>query len=54
VEAYDVGKRSLKDEFADLEADTKIEDELAALKQKMSASKPKTSNVSEVKKAKKA
>lgn len=54
VEAYDVGKRSLKDEFADLEADTKIEDELAALKQKMSAAKPKTANVSEVKKAKKA
>jgi phage shock protein A len=54
VEAYDVGKRSLKDEFADLEADTKIEDELAALKQKMSAGKPKASNVSEVKKAKKA
>ena len=54
VEAYDVGKRSLKDEFAELEADTKIEDELAALKLKMSANKPKAANVSEVKKVKKA
>lgn len=53
VEAYDVGKRSLKDEFADLEADSNIEDELAALKQKMSASK-KAASVSEVKKTKKA
>jgi phage shock protein A len=54
VEAYDVGKRSLKDEFASLEDDTKIEDELAALKQKMGASKSKAADVSEVKKAKKA
>lgn len=54
VEAYDVGKRSLKDEIANLESDTKIDDELAALKQKMSASKPKAANVAEVKKAKKA
>ena len=54
VEAYDVGTRSLKDEFASLEGDTKIEDELAALKQKMGASKSKAANVSEVKKAKKA
>lgn len=54
VEAYDVGKRSLKDEFANLEDDTKIDDELAALKQKMSTSKTKTASVSEVKKAKKA
>lgn len=53
VEAYDVGNRSLKDEFASLETDTKIDDELAALKAKMEASKPKT-RVSEVKKAKKA
>ncbi len=52
VEAYDVGKRSLKDEFANLEADSKIEDELAALKQKMQAGKAKP-NVSEVKKSSK-
>lgn len=36
VEAYDLGKRSLKDEFADLEADDKVSDELEALKAKMS------------------
>lgn len=54
VEAYDIGTRSLKEEFADLEADSKVEDELAALKQKMSASKPKAASVSEVKKTKKA
>lgn len=54
VEAYDIGNRSLKDEFADLESDSKIEDELAALKQKMNAGKSKAANVSEVKKAKKA
>lgn len=54
VEAYDVGKRSLKDEFANLEADTKIEDELSALKQKMQASKNKASSVAEVKNEKEA
>ncbi len=54
VEAYDVGSRSLKDEFANLEADSKIEDELAALKEKMSGAKTKTASVSEVKKTKKA
>ncbi|MFT6268473.1 MAG: phage shock protein A [Alphaproteobacteria bacterium] len=54
VEAYDIGTRSLKDEIANLEGDTKIDDELAALKQKMSASKSKAASVSEVKKAKKA
>jgi len=51
VEAYDVGKRSLKDEFANLEADTKIEDELSALKQKMEASKNKAATASEDKKS---
>ena len=51
VEAYDVGTTSLKDEIANLESDAKIDDELAALKQKMSASKAKTASVSEVKKA---
>jgi len=35
VEAYDIGKKSLKDEFAELEADGKIEDELAALKKRV-------------------
>lgn len=54
VEAYDVGTRSLKDEIANLEADSKIDDELAALKQKMNVGKAKTASVSEVKKAKKA
>ncbi|MBT1450872.1 phage shock protein PspA [Glaciecola sp. XM2] len=39
VESYDVGKRSLKDEFAELETDGKIDDELAALKQKMAGNK---------------
>ncbi|WP_395342114.1 phage shock protein PspA [Ningiella sp. W23] len=48
VEAYDVGKRSLKDEFASLETEGKIEDELAALKQKMQG-KSKSSNVTAVK-----
>jgi phage shock protein A len=54
VEAYDIGKNSLKDEFANLESDTKIEDELAALKQKMSSTKSNAAGVTEVKKAKKA
>lgn len=53
VEAYDIGKRSLNDEFASLETDTKIDDELAALKQKMQAGK-KSAAVAEVKKTKKA
>lgn len=53
VEAYDVGKRTLNDEFASLETDSKIDDDLAALKAKMQASKQKA-NVSEVKKTKKA
>ena len=35
VEAYDLGKKSLHDEFAELEVDGKVEDELAALKAKM-------------------
>jgi phage shock protein A len=55
VESYDVGKRSLKDEFASLEADGKIEDELAALKEKMQAKSAKTASVTDVKsKSKKA
>ena len=34
VEAYDLGKKTLQDEFAELEASDKVEDELAALKAK--------------------
>jgi phage shock protein A len=37
VEAYDVGKKTLKDEFAELEAGGKIDNELAALKKRMQA-----------------
>ncbi len=37
VEAYDIGKKTLKDEFAELEAGGKIDNELAALKKKMQA-----------------
>lgn len=36
VEAYDLGKKTLNDEFADLEADDKVSNELEALKAKMS------------------
>lgn len=32
VDAYDLGKKSLNDEFAELQADDKVEDELTALK----------------------
>lgn len=54
VEAYDIGKKTLKDEFADLETDGKIDDELAALKKKMQ-SKSAPAEVTQVKpKAKKA
>jgi phage shock protein A len=35
VEAYDLGKKTLSDEFADLESDDEINDELAALKKKV-------------------
>jgi phage shock protein A len=39
IESYDMGKKSLADEIADLENETKIDDELAALKAKMSEGK---------------
>lgn len=39
VEAFDLGKKSLSDEIAELENDSKIDDELAALKAKMEGSK---------------
>jgi phage shock protein A len=48
VESYDVGKRSLKDEFANLETDGKIDDELAALKKKMAGDKPAQASVKAV------
>ncbi len=35
VDAYDLGKKTLADEFAELESDDKINDELAALKKKV-------------------
>ncbi|MCC2616661.1 phage shock protein PspA [Aestuariibacter halophilus] len=38
VDAYDLGKKTLADEFAELETDDKIDDELAALKKKVQGS----------------
>jgi phage shock protein A len=35
VAGYDLGKKTLADEFADLESDDKITDELEALKKKV-------------------
>lgn len=35
VDAYDIGQKTLHDEFAELESDSKIADELAALKAKV-------------------
>ncbi|PKH00766.1 phage shock protein PspA [Paraglaciecola sp. MB-3u-78] len=35
VDAYDLGKKTLADEFAELESDDEIDDELAALKKNM-------------------
>ena len=43
VDAYDLGKKSLNDEFAELQADDKVEDELAALKAQL-AKKAKLEN----------
>ncbi|WP_158968296.1 phage shock protein PspA [Paraglaciecola sp. L3A3] len=37
VDAYDLGKKTLADEFADLESDEEIDNELAALKKSMQA-----------------
>ena len=39
VDAYDLGKKTLADEFAELESDNKISDELEALKAKVGAKK---------------
>lgn len=42
VEAYDLGKKTLQDEFAELEASDKVEDELAALKAKVKGANSST------------
>ena len=42
VEAYDLGKKTLQDEFAELEANDKVEDELAALKAKVKGANTST------------
>ncbi len=39
VDAYDLGKKTLNDEFAELESDEKVDEELAALKAKVKGSK---------------
>jgi phage shock protein A len=39
VESYDLGKKSLADEFADLESSSKVDSELEALKAKINANK---------------
>lgn len=43
VEAYDLGKKTLADEFKALETDAKVEDELAALKAKVQKNQSKDS-----------
>lgn len=50
VDAYDLGKKTLADEFADLESDDKIDDELAALKKKVQGSTPKAVKTEKAKK----
>ncbi|MCW8092873.1 phage shock protein PspA [Alteromonas sp. ASW11-130] len=48
VEAYDLGKKTLQDEFAELATDDKIDEELAALKAKVQkSSKPANTSKSE-------
>jgi phage shock protein A len=42
VESYDLGKKTLADEFADLASDEKIDDELAELKKKVQAKTTKS------------
>jgi len=42
VDAYDLGKKTLADEFAEVESGQEIENELAALKKKMQAKTPAT------------
>ena len=48
VDAYDIGKKTLSDEFEELQAGDKIEDELSALKKKM---QPKVKAVKTTKKS---
>ncbi|HAE89878.1 MAG TPA: phage shock protein PspA [Idiomarina sp.] len=43
VDAYDMGKRTLRDEFAELENESKVTDELEALKARMNAKKNENS-----------
>lgn len=50
VEAYDLGKKTLADEFADLESDDKIDDELAALKKKVQTKATKSTKSTKAKK----
>lgn len=42
VDAYDLGKKTLNDEFAELESDEKVDEELAALKAKVNGGKKDT------------
>merc|ERR1712137_430912 len=42
VDAYDLGRKSLNDEFAELEAGDKVDDELAALKARMKSANKNT------------
>ena len=51
VEAYDLGKKTLNDEFAELEADDKVTDELEALKAKLNKSTVKKTTAKTSKKA---
>ncbi|WP_088331764.1 phage shock protein PspA [Lacimicrobium sp. SS2-24] len=44
VDAYDLGKNTLADEFAELEASDKIDAELAALKKKVKTKQPSASS----------
>ena len=42
LKTYDLGKKTLQDEFAELEASDKVEDELAALKAKVKGANTST------------
>ena len=45
VDAYDMGKRTLRDEFAELENESKVTDELEALKARMNAKKEREQSI---------
>lgn len=49
IDAYDMGKKSLADEIAELESDDKINQELAALKAKLNPAKEKSSSTKKAK-----